>query len=113
MISVTEARRILSENSERAEKTTVSLQKSRGRILAEDVYSPIDVPSFDNSAMDGYAMEFDGKRSEWELEGVIQAGDTSERIISEGKAIRIFTGAKMPVGADTVIQQELIERNEE
>ncbi|WP_255702933.1 hypothetical protein [Antarcticibacterium sp. 1MA-6-2] len=91
MISVTEARRILSENLERAEKTLVALQNSRGRILAEDVYSPIDVPSFDNSAMDGYALIFDGKRNEWKLEGVIQAGDTSVKNISEGKAIRIFT----------------------
>ena len=113
MISVTAARRILSENSERSEKTTVSLQKSRGRILAKDIHSPIDVPSFDNSAMDGYAMNFDGKWNEWELEGVIQAGDTSLIEVKTGKAVRICTGAKIPAGADTVIQQELIERNEE
>lgn len=113
MISVTEARKILSENLERAEKSVVSLQKSQGSILAEVIHSPIDVPSFDNSAMDGYAMEFDGKRIEWELDGVIQAGDTSAKEVKNGKAVRIFTGAKMPVGADTVIQQELIERNEE
>lgn len=112
MISVNEARKILSENSERAEKTIVSLLKSRGRILAEDIHSPIDVPSFDNSAMDGYAMEYDGRRNEWELEGVIQAGDTSAKEVTKGKAVRIFTGAKIPAGADTVIQQELIERDE-
>lgn len=112
MISVNQARSILSEYSERAEKTTVSLQNSCGRILAENLYSPIDVPSFDNSAMDGYAMEFDGQRNEWELDGVIPAGNTSEKKVSEGKAVRIFTGAKMPAGTDTVIQQELIERDD-
>lgn len=111
MISVTQARQILSANSERGEIKAVPLQESRGRILAENIYSPIDVPSFDNSAMDGYAMEFDGNKNEWELVGVIQAGDTSVKNISAGKAIRIFTGAKMPVGADTVIPQELIEKN--
>lgn len=112
MISVNEARKILSENSERWKKTLVSLQKSRGRILAEDIHSPIDVPSFDNSAMDGYAMEFDQQRNEWELDGVIPAGDTSAKEVKKGKAVRIFTGAKIPAGADTVIQQELIERDE-
>lgn len=111
MISVNEARKILSENSERSEQVTVVLQNSLGRIVAEDVFSPIDVPSFDNSAMDGYAMEFHGQ-NEWELDGTIQAGDTSVKEVKKGKAVRIFTGAKIPEGADTVIQQELIERDD-
>ncbi len=112
MISVNEARKIISENTDKAQEMIVGLQKSLGRLVAEDIYSPIDVPSFDNSAMDGYAMEFDGQK-EWELEGVIQAGDISIQKVTKGKAVRIFTGAKIPEGADTVIQQELIDRNDE
>lgn len=111
MISVNEARKILSENIEKAQKVTVHLQKSLDRVAAEDIHSPLYVPSFNNSAMDGYAMEFDG-RNEWELEGIIQAGETSAKKVEKGKAVRIFTGAKMPDGGDTVIQQELIERND-
>lgn len=111
MISVNEARKILSENSEQSEQVAVVLQNSLGRIVAKDVFAPIDVPSFNNSAMDGYAMEFEGQ-NEWELDGIIQAGDTSTKEVKTGKAVRIFTGAKMPEGADTVIQQELIERND-
>lgn len=111
MISVNEARKILSDNTNKAEKAIVGLQKSLGRVAAENIHSPLDVPSFNNSAMDGYAMEFDG-RNDWELEGVIQAGDTSAQKVKKGKAVRIFTGAKMPDGSDTVIPQELIERND-
>ncbi|MCM4158290.1 molybdopterin molybdenumtransferase MoeA [Antarcticibacterium sp. W02-3] len=112
MISVNDARRILSENLERAKSKNISLNDSLGLILAVDVYSPIDVPSFDNSAMDGYAMKFDSSRNSWESGSVIQAGDTNAYKVKEGTAARIFTGAKIPQGVDTVIPQELIERDE-
>lgn len=112
MISVNQAREILSENTERAEKKMVSLEDSLDLVVAENIISPIDVPSFDNSAMDGYVMEFDGQRKEWEMDGLIQAGDTSAKKIEKGKAARIFTGAKMPEGANTVIQQELVVSDE-
>lgn len=112
MISVNEARRILSENLERANLKTISLAESLNHIAAHDIYSPLDVPSFDNSAMDGYAMKFDGSRNNWIPGEVIQAGDTSIQKVEEGGAARIFTGAKMPEGADTVIPQELIEQDE-
>ncbi|MCC8358354.1 molybdopterin molybdotransferase MoeA [Salinimicrobium sediminilitoris] len=110
MISVEQARKILYENSERGKITTIELRESLGTVLAEDIYSSIDVPSFDNSAMDGYALKFDGESESWRLQGEIQAGDTAVHEVASGEATRIFTGAKMPEGADTVIQQELIER---
>ncbi|MBZ9728376.1 molybdopterin molybdotransferase MoeA [Salegentibacter sp. JZCK2] len=109
MISVEQAKKILSENSERGQIKEIALGECLGLVLSENIYSPIDVPSFDNSAMDGYAMNFEGHNEEWEVSNVIQAGDTSETIISPGKAARIFTGAKIPKGANTVIPQELIE----
>lgn len=112
MISVTQARKILSENTERAGVKIISLEESIDLHLAKDIYSPIDVPSFDNSAMDGYAMEYDGSRKEWDLGEVIQAGDTSRQKVETGTAARIFTGAKLPEGANTVIPQELIRRDE-
>jgi molybdopterin molybdotransferase len=112
MISVTEARKILSESNERAKAKVVPLEESLDRCLSKDIFSPIDVPSFDNSAMDGYAMEFDGSTKEWRLGEVIQAGDTSVQKVETGTAARIFTGAKMPSGANTVIPQELIERDD-
>lgn len=111
MISVSEARKILSGNFEPGRTGFKALNKISGLVLAEDIYSPIDVPSFDNSAMDGYALAFEN-RKEWKLSGIIQAGDTSVHQVEKGMAVRIFTGAKMPKGADTVIQQELINSGE-
>lgn len=113
MISVNDAKKILSEHNIRGEIKTTGLKKSLGLIVSENIYSPIDVPSFNNSAMDGYAMGFDGNLKSWEVISTIQAGDTSHHSLAHGQAARIFTGAKMPQGADTVIPQELIEIQDE
>lgn len=113
MISVNDAKKILSEHNIRGEIKTTGLKKSLGLIVSENIYSPIDVPSFNNSAMDGYAMGFDGNLKSWEVISTIQAGDTSHHSLAHGQAVRIFTGAKMPQGADTVIPQELIEIQDE
>ncbi len=102
MISVNKARERLSANLERSLRKKVSLKDSLGYILAEDVHSSIDVPSFNNSSKDGYAVKFDAKREFYSLGSTIQAGDTSSYEIPEGEAARIFTGAKMPEAADTV-----------
>lgn len=113
MISVQQAKQLLSEHCERGQQMKVSLQDSLVAILAAAVYSPIDVPGFDNSAMDGYALAFDGKENEWQIGEVIQAGDTSNISLKEWQATRIFTGARIPEGADTVIPQELVALNQE
>lgn len=113
MISVNAAREILAGHSHLAPKKELDLVQSLGLVVAEDVHSPISVPSFDNSAMDGYAMTFDDSRSEWKVVAKIQAGDSSPYNIGEGEAARIYTGAKIPEGADTVIPQELIEKTGE
>ena len=81
------------------------VQDAMGLALAEDVYSPINMPPFQQSAMDGYAIRFNGK-SEFELAGEIKAGDNSEPILGDGMAIRIFTGAPVPKSAQAVVRQE-------
>ena len=108
MISIIEARNLLSGHCEKGEISEINLESGFNLILAEDMHSPMDVPSFDNSAMDGYAMKFDGNSDYWKVTGIVQAGDTSAVEVGPGEAVRIFTGAKMPNGADTVIQQEVI-----
>jgi molybdopterin molybdotransferase len=111
MISVKEAKSILSENIETGPVKRVPLEDAIGFTLAEDIHSPIDVPSFDNSAMDGYALTLDGNTSELKVSHIIQAGAAELPVIKTDEAARIFTGAPVPEGTDTVIQQELIERN--
>lgn len=86
------------------------LSDASQRILAEDVTSPIDVPGFDNSAMDGYALhtrDLEQARSQGlQLAGRIPAGSTGA-VVEAGCCARIFTGAPIPEGADAVIAQEL------
>jgi len=87
------------------------LQQAAGKILAEDIYATIDIPAFPQSSMDGYAFLF----SEWKphkkliIEGEIPAGANEKIPLASGKAARIFTGAPVPPGADTVVMQEKVQ----
>ena len=88
----------------------VHIRQSLGRILAADVVSPLAVPGHDNSAMDGYAVRFAdlSPASETTLARVGEsfAGKPSGVTLGAGQCVRIFTGAVMPAGADTVVMQE-------
>jgi molybdopterin molybdotransferase len=89
---------------------TIGLAQADGRILAELVRAPIDVPRFNNSAVDGYAVRFEDLARDADtvlvLDGRIAAGHASADMLVEGRAARIFTGGTLPAGADTVIMQE-------
>lgn len=109
MISVEEAReRILSYVEElKAEKRPIL--KSLGQVLSEHVFSPLDVPPYDNSAMDGYAVQADDTKGAspstpriLQVVGEAAAGSAATRPVEPGNAIRIMTGAPIPPGADTV-----------
>jgi molybdopterin molybdotransferase len=110
MISVDEAKKIIQENIVALQPVQMPLQKAAGKILAEDVYPTVDIPAFPQSSMDGYAFSF----SQWQqqkkliIDGEIAAGSEKEILLAEGKAIRIFTGAPVPPGADTVVMQEKV-----
>ncbi|WP_017735674.1 gephyrin-like molybdotransferase Glp [Pseudomonas sp. CBZ-4] len=87
----------------------IALAQALGRVVAEDVFSPLDLPAWDNSAMDGYALRaFDVPEQGGHLEvaGRIAAGHSSDEPLQAGQAVRIFTGAPLPPGADSVVAQE-------
>ena len=108
MISVKEAKKIISENASSLEPVNLSLQESAGLILAEDVYASMDIPAFPQSSMDGYAFSFEGWKQHKKLKitGEVAAGSNETSTLVPGNAVRIFTGAAVPAGADTVIMQE-------
>jgi molybdopterin molybdotransferase len=87
----------------------VALMAALGRVLAEDLHAPVPLPPFFNSAVDGYAFRHADLSAEGEtrlaVAGRLQAGAAASAV-SPGTAIRIFTGAPMPDGADTVMMQE-------
>jgi len=91
-------------------RETVKLREAAGRVLAENIVAPINVPPFDNSAVDGYAVRAadlapDGETHLTVVDRVA-AGHAATQPLKAHEAIRIFTGAPMPAGADTVFMQE-------
>ena len=111
MMTTAEALALVAESvTPLCEAETVALGQALGRILLEDLVSPIDVPAHDNSAVDGYAVFFDDLDPEAEtrlpVAGRAAAGHPLERPARRGEAVRIFTGARMPEGPDTVMMQE-------
>ena len=92
---------------------TTPLMQALGRVLAEDVVCPIDVPAHDNSAMDGYA--FDGSQLDGasplalRVRGTARAGSAYAGLVASGECVKIMTGAVMPAGLDTVVPQELVQ----
>ncbi len=88
----------------------VPLRLALGRILLEDIVAAFDVPPHDNSAVDGYAVFFDDLDPKAEtvlpVTGRVAAGHPLDRPARRGEAVRIFTGAPMPAGPDTVMMQE-------
>lgn len=92
------------------------LRASHLRVLAQDVVAADDVPRFDNSSMDGYALRASDtllatpdRNVDLTIEGEVGAGDSGERPLAPGSACRIFTGGTIPRGADAVIEQESVE----
>jgi molybdopterin molybdotransferase len=113
MIGPKEALNIVLETVVRSEPVEMPLAESLGLVLAEDIVSRDDIPPFDNSAMDGYAVRADDVKTAaadnpvtLEVIDNIKAGDVPKKTIISGTAARIMTGAQMPAGADTVVRVE-------
>ncbi len=108
MISYKEAEEILHNEFKNLTLKTeqVDLINSINRILAEDIISDINLPPFDNSAMDGFAIKFNPEITKWKILGEIPAGKFHEYKLNEYSAVSIMTGGKLPSECDTVIPVE-------
>ena len=108
MISIKEAITSIKLNVDPLlKKTTKSVEKAGGYILFEDIYSPINMPPFRQSAMDGYALNLhDGLT--YTLIGEVKAGDGHQPDLKIGDAVRIFTGAPVPDSANSIMMQEKV-----
>ena len=105
LISIAEGRRRVLEAVTRLGDEDVPLDLALGRVLAEEVTSAIDVPPFDSSGMDGYAL-IAGPEAELEVIGEARAGHPASEALRPGAAVRISTGAALPEGADAVVPVE-------
>ena len=86
------------------------IRAALGRVLAEDVISPFDVPAYDNSAMDGYAVRFADLKTDGDvtlkIAGTAFAGVPFQGAVNAGACVRIMTGGVVPAGCDTIVMQE-------
>ncbi|MET4140986.1 gephyrin-like molybdotransferase Glp [Pedobacter sp. UYP1] len=108
MISVSEAKNLIDQNIKTLSPTKFPIQECCGHILAEDVFALCDIPAFQQSSMDGYAIRFEDRLNPLTLIGEMAAGTTMRLKIGKGQTTRIFTGAALPEGADTVVMQEKV-----
>jgi molybdopterin molybdotransferase len=111
LMSIDEVERLIAERvTPMTECEDAALTAARGRVLAADLMAPLALPPFDNSAVDGYAVRHADLDAQGETRLAIvdrvTAGHPAQRALAAGQAIRIFTGAPMPEGADTVFMQE-------
>lgn len=108
MVTVEEAKKIVFENIQPTKSVEAKINDALNFVLAKDIFSPIDLPSFNQSSMDGYAINFgnDFDIKEFEIIGEIKAGDDEIFILEIGQAVRIFTGAAVPLSANAIIIQE-------
>lgn len=106
MQSVEEAAKTVSERIQRLAVEQIGLHDARGRILAENLVATRFLPSFDNSAMDGYAVRHTELPGTFPVVGQVAAGQVLADPVPERVAIRILTGAPIPSGLDTVVIQE-------
>ncbi|WP_342371441.1 molybdopterin molybdotransferase MoeA [Acinetobacter sp. D009] len=111
LISVDEAIELISNRPKKLGSIQQPLQNSLSRYLSKEIYSQINLPSFSQSAVDGYALcchVEDLNNQKFQVTGEIRAGSESHDILSEGQAIRIFTGGKIPEGTTHVARQEIV-----
>lgn len=112
MISLKEALNIATKYTKILGTEDVNFSDSLGRVLAEDIYSDVDMPPFNKSAMDGYACKKEDIGKALEVLEIIPAGNSPTKIVGQGQCSKIMTGAEVPEGADTVIMVEFTEENE-
>ncbi len=110
-IEVSEAKKLIRDHIKTPDPVKVSIETAAGLILAEDVYALTDVPPFNQSSMDGYALNYEGwkQNNTLKIEGLAQAGLAEQSPLQIQNTCRIFTGAAVPPGADTVVMQEKVD----
>lgn len=108
-ISVQQAKDIIHHHLPAPKQIRFPLDEALGYTLAQTVVATQSIPAFPQSSMDGYAIRYSDKERELPVVDKIPAGTTVEKILTAGQAMRIYTGAPLPRGADTVVMQEKVD----
>jgi molybdopterin molybdotransferase len=110
MISVEEAKKIIYESTPLPVAINELLEIAGGLVTARDIWAPVDIPAFRQSSMDGYALSYNGWQVHKKLKvtGEVAAGGDASAELAPQNTVRIFTGAPIPPGADTVVMREKV-----
>jgi molybdopterin molybdotransferase len=120
LIPIKEAMRIIIEETKVLEMEDTDLMSSLNKVLAEDIYSNDNLPPFDKSAMDGFAVRSEdiaeaskADAIKLTVKKIIKAGDSGDAVLKRGEAFKIMTGASVPEGSDAVIKIEDVEADDQ
>ncbi len=111
-VSITQALDIIYKNTSAVNSEVIPIEMALGRVMSEDSVSTFDLPRFDNSAMDGYAVKCSDADSTVECIDVIYAGDNPQMTLESTQAIKIMTGAPVPNGCEAIIPIENVTVND-
>lgn len=112
-ICIKEALRIISENISKVSYEIVPIENIKDRILAEDIYAKLSLPTFNNSAMDGYAVKLSDANKKVKSIDTIFAGSEKRTSFEEGQCVKIMTGARVPTSTEAIIPKELTKEIDE
>jgi molybdopterin molybdotransferase len=112
MISVAEARNRVLAHSQTLDAIILPIEQAVGHVLVDDLLSQIDIPSFRQSSMDGYAIRWEERYENLRLQDELPAGSFKQLALEPGATIKVFTGGPIPEFADTVVQKEWVEQKE-
>jgi len=113
LVTVSEAQAIIRKYATHDYISCKSLTDVNGYVLAESIVSTCDIPNFRQSSMDGYAIRYADRMDTLEIVGEMRAGRQARVTLTFGQAVRVFTGAPLPEGADTVVMQEKVFREDD
>jgi molybdopterin molybdotransferase len=108
LVSVEQARALIAGSLVRTNPAVKEVNHSIGLAIAEDIFSPLDIPAFDQSSMDGYAIHVEDVKRLLPVQGIMAAGHAQPETLQRRHAMRIFTGAPLPAGSDTIVMQEKV-----
>lgn len=111
MTSIEDAKALIKTHTLSPKESKQHIKDSLGFVLSQDVYSPINLPSFHQSAMDGYAISFSTPTTRFKIIAEVKTGDIQALTIKKGECARIFTGAMIPQGTTAVVMQEKVVAN--
>ena len=113
MVSINDALEIIYSNIKKKSRHIIPIEESIGAIVSQDYKASFDLPRFDNSAMDGYAVKVSDSGKKVKIKEITYAGDQAEEVFTQGEVVKIMTGAPTPNGCEAIVPIEDVEVHED